>query len=306
MSTYAAWACAILQGTEAVVAASVSLETPLASMQDQHPLFLACKSQLRGHIAKHASRVTPACDVLPAVVGSAPEDVRTAAGQVAAPPTGVSVAGILARAKLIPKRNTHRSVRKSAPTEAPAERTYGSAADLLRVVLQHVFPATGASPALETRSFLGFPQAASQQRPSTPLLALEDDPSRQQQPQAVTVAPLPDVATAAAEENPADPAAVVQQQRALREEAALGAQDDEPALKRPACGPGKRPPAVSKRPAAVVRKADLKKKSAAAVSKKTWPSDAQRLRLQPNGCGKCRGRKGCCDSCWVYRGYERP
>ena len=33
------------------------------------------------------------------------------------------------------------------------------------------------------------------------------------------------------------------------------------------------------------------------------PARAKRLKLQPHGCSKCRYVSGCCDSCWVYRGY---
>ena len=95
----------------------------------------------------------------------------------------------------------------------------------------------------------------------------------------------------------------LQRQRELVEDAEPGAQRDEAVLKRPACGVKRGRSAAKvaplKRPAAA-------RKKPAAAAKKNWPTEAERLRVQPNVCGKCRGRKGCCDSCWVSRGYERP
>lgn len=35
------------------------------------------------------------------------------------------------------------------------------------------------------------------------------------------------------------------------------------------------------------------------------PNQKVRMRLKPQGCAKCRQRKGCCDSCWVQRGYRK-
>eukprot|EP00438_Fugacium_kawagutii_P002996 Skav220936 [mRNA] locus=scaffold3184:321763:323513:- [translate_table: standard] len=35
------------------------------------------------------------------------------------------------------------------------------------------------------------------------------------------------------------------------------------------------------------------------------PSQKVRMRLRPNGCAKCRERAGCCDSCWVQRGFRK-
>ena len=34
---------------------------------------------------------------------------------------------------------------------------------------------------------------------------------------------------------------------------------------------------------------------------KTLPGPSERLKLRPLGCGKCRKRPGCCDSCWLSR-----
>ena len=173
------------KGTEAVVATSISLQTPLENMQEQHALFAACKSQLRSQISSTVARVTEPCYLLHAVFGNAPEEVRAAVGPAATPPAGVSVADILARAKLIPKRSTHRSLRKSgsASLQAPAERPAGSTADVLQVVLQHLFPVAGGRPAWEMRSLV------SGEHPGRAMLAIEDDLTRQQQALAATVAP---------------------------------------------------------------------------------------------------------------------
>ena len=46
------------------------------------------------------------------------------------------------------------------------------------------------------------------------------------------------------------------------------------------------------------------KKNAAALKKSceiTFEFPENRLELFPNGCSKCRGRRGCTRSCWIYR-----
>ena len=59
--------------------------------------------------------------------------------------------------------------------------------------------------------------------------------------------------------------------------------------------------AAMKRPAAATAKGKAKSKPL-----KPFPSEKQRLKLFPHGCGKCRGRRGCTPSCWVYRGHAPP
>lgn len=46
------------------------------------------------------------------------------------------------------------------------------------------------------------------------------------------------------------------------------------------------------------------KKNAAALKKSceiTFEFPENRFELFPNGCSKCRGRRGCTRSCWIYR-----
>ena len=60
---------------------------------------------------------------------------------------------------------------------------------------------------------------------------------------------------------------------------------------------------VLKRPAAPTSQSSTEKVHQ--HSKGPIPSSAKRFKLKPEGCGKCRYVSGCCDSCWVQRGYHR-
>ena len=87
-----------------------------------------------------------------------------------------------------------------------------------------------------------------------------------------------------------------------------------PALKKPAACKAKpvaKPAACKAKAASSVKKQPpAVKKPAAATKKPKWskgpiPEGRQRFKLKPKGCSKCRKRAGCCDSCWVGRGYYR-
>ena len=84
-------------------------------------------------------------------------------------------------------------------------------------------------------------------------------------------------------------------------------------MRRPATSVKKAAPAL-KKPAAcqakpVAKPAAFKAKAVATKmpmhSKGPIPQGRQRLKLRPDGCSKCRQRPGCCDSCWVGRGYRK-
>ena len=95
-------------------------------------------------------------------------------------------------------------------------------------------------------------------------------------------------------------------------------------MKRPAACPLKRPAAAPKRKAdetsdSVNAVGDIPVAKAAKTvpfpkapppqpkigNKGPIPGEARRLQLMPNGCPKCRNRKGCTPSCWIQRGYRK-
>lgn len=67
--------------------------------------------------------------------------------------------------------------------------------------------------------------------------------------------------------------------------------------KRPAAG------AVSSGP--VMKRPATSKQVASSGTKGPAPPMSTRLRLRPDGCSKCRHVKGCTNSCWWQRGYDR-
>lgn len=77
-----------------------------------------------------------------------------------------------------------------------------------------------------------------------------------------------------------------------------------PAMKKPSAAKARPKGKVValKRPSAA---SSVQSQPAAKHSKGPIPSKAKRLKLKPNGCSKCRERKGCCDSCWIGRGFRK-
>ena len=67
----------------------------------------------------------------------------------------------------------------------------------------------------------------------------------------------------------------------------------------------KKPAATSKRVASKMAGSVVQRKGSEKKTKVLKPlSERQRMKLRPQGCGRCRERPGCCRSCWVLRGYE--
>ena len=67
----------------------------------------------------------------------------------------------------------------------------------------------------------------------------------------------------------------------------------------------KKPAAASKRVASKMAGSVVQRKGSEKKTKVLKPlSERQRMKLRPQGCGRCRERPGCCRSCWVLRGYE--
>jgi hypothetical protein len=66
---------------------------------------------------------------------------------------------------------------------------------------------------------------------------------------------------------------------------------------------------AKKRPGAALKQSAKKRPAAAGASAGSSAaglkplSERRRFELQPNGCATCRGRPGCCRSCWAKRGF---
>ena len=58
--------------------------------------------------------------------------------------------------------------------------------------------------------------------------------------------------------------------------------------------------AMKKPAASLVKKKPIKDKDLTLLG----ISPAERMKLKPDGCSKCRWVKGCTKSCWKGRGYE--
>ena len=69
-------------------------------------------------------------------------------------------------------------------------------------------------------------------------------------------------------------------------------------LKRPAAKQHSTAPTIFKKPAAA-------SVSKVGNNKGPIPSRMLRAKWRPEGCSKCRWQRGCCDSCWVGRGYRK-
>ena len=104
------------------------------------------------------------------------------------------------------------------------------------------------------------------------------------------------VAAAAAAETPEPPTQIPSQVAATVQ--SLAKAHYEKALPDSGKGKGKGLKKSLKRPSAV-RQTPLKRPAAAQT-----PSEKERFRLQPHGCPTCRGRPGCCRSCWAKRGFR--
>ena len=88
---------------------------------------------------------------------------------------------------------------------------------------------------------------------------------------------------------------------------ALQDREQEKVMKRPASGcgskgSGKKGPAL--KPASAAPKQKKTKVATKDKPKKGIITEKLRLKLMPEGCSKCRYRKGCTNSCWLGRGYK--